>query len=135
MGNRIGIILHDDWEYFSPLLYSHYAADCRVWQLQKYLREYKVKHEIPNNDGHKYNPSHMLVGYLQSFNPDIHTRVENLSDDQIEEIRENHFYSNCFDGGCWIVNINPYHFGQTHGDYSFKYKNNIVDNDLIEDFE
>ena len=135
MGNRVGIILHNNWMDFSPLLYSHNGAECRVWQLQQYLREYKSKHDVLNNDGHIYNPEHMMVGFIQSFDPDIHTRVECLSDSQIFNLQGERDYPNCFDGGCWIVNVNPEHYGETDGDYSERYRGNIVQNELEEDFE
>lgn len=135
MGNRVGIILHDNWVDFSPLLYSHNGASCRVWQLQKYLREYKLKHNIPNNDGHIYNPEHMMVGYIQSFDTDIHTRIESMSDYQMSSLQDTHNFPNCFDGGCWIVNVNPEHYGETNGDYEERYNGNIVENELSEEFE
>ena len=59
MGNRVGIIFHEDWEEFSPLLYSHYGSELRVMQLQDYLREYKEEHSLDNHDGHKYSPEHI----------------------------------------------------------------------------
>ena len=111
MGNRIGVIFHDNWKEFSPLLYSHFGADSIPLQLQEYLRNYYENMSRLDNDGHKYNPCHMLVGFLQSIKKDIHIRIENLDKDQIESILFNKEYKNCFEGDCWIINVSRDYFG------------------------
>lgn len=135
MGNRIGVILHRDWEEFSPLMYSHYGAGSRVFQLQEFLKEYKKNHEIPNYDGHLYNPCHMMVGFLQSIDEDVHTRVEGLSDLSEKKLIDTHEYPNAYDGGCWIVNVSPDNFGETVEGDGFTCNGNIVNNELIADIE
>ena len=130
MGNRVGIILHEDWEEFSPLLYSHYGAELRVCQLREFLIQYKKEHDLDNHDGHLYNPCHMMVGYLQHIDKNVHIRVENLSDDSIKQLQETHEYLNGFDGGCWIVNVSTKNFGETIEGDNYYCDGNIVDNDL-----
>jgi hypothetical protein len=135
LGNRIGVILHRDWEEFSPLMYSHYGAGSRVFQLQNFLIEYRQNHQLPNNDGHLYNPCHMMVGFLQSIDKDIHTRVKGLDDHQVQNLQKIHEYPNAFDGGCWIVNVSPDNFGETVEGDGFTCQGNIVGNELIADTE
>jgi len=130
MGNRVGIIFHEDWKEFSPLLYSHNGAELRVVQLQDYLRKYEKEHNLDNHDGHLFNPCHMIVGYIQFIEKDIHMRVERLSDDSIKKLQKTHEYLNGFDGGCWIVNISTKNFGETVEGGNFYCNNNIVKNDL-----
>ena len=126
----MGVIFHEDWNHFSPLLYSHNGAELRIIQLQEYLRDYKSKYTTSNNDGHKYNADHMMVGYIQSIEPDIHVRVQNLSGEEIVVVKETHEYRNCFDGGCWIVNVSEYNFGDTIEGSCLTCGGNIVKNDL-----
>ena len=40
MGNRVGVIFHEDWGDFSPLLYSHYGADLIPFQIKEYIIKY-----------------------------------------------------------------------------------------------
>jgi hypothetical protein len=133
MGNRIGVIFHEDWKEFSPFMYSHYGADTIPFRIQQYLKEYKNKHDLNNNDGHLYNPCHMLVGFLQSIDKSDAIRVENLSEKDAERIFNEHEYSNCFEGGCWLVNVSTKHFGEVTGDINYILDNdNIVDDTLEE---
>jgi hypothetical protein len=117
MSNSVGVIFHEDWKEFSPFLYSHYGADTVPFYLQNFIREYykkwDIKDEKNTHDGHKYNPCHMMVGFLQSIDKDIHIRVENLDEYYINKLIKNHEYDNCFSGGCWIVNVSIEHYGET----------------------
>lgn len=130
MGNRVGLILHEDWNEFSPLLYSHHGADSLPWELQNYLRQYILDNDINDNcDGHKFNCCHMIVGFIQSTSKNIHVRVENLSNLEIQKLIDEHECSNCFDGGCWIVNVSTKNYGAVSGDGDNGYilkNNNIV---------
>lgn len=136
MGNRVGVILHDNWNDFSPLMYSHYGAEYIVIKLQEFLREYKNKYDMTNNDGHQYNPCHMIVGFLQSLEPDIHRRVENISDYGIEKLKADKEFPNYFDGGCWIVDVSKTNYGETVVGDNFTLENdNIVNDKLINEYE
>ena len=125
MSNSIGVIFHEDWKEFSPFMYSHYGANCIPFELQNFLKEYHNENDIKDcTDGHKYNPCHMMVGFLQSIDKDIHIRVENLEDFQIEKLKNNHEYPNYFSGGCWIINISHEHYGETIGNEGYYLDNN-----------
>lgn len=135
MGNRIGVIFHKNFEEFSPLLYDHYAADSLPRLLQEYLRDYKASHKSQES-GHTYNPAHMMadfIGYIADNEPfgNDHIRVENLSPIKIEKLQTVHEYLNCFEGGCWIVNVDFENFGDAIQESGYVlYKNNIVDDEL-----
>jgi hypothetical protein len=132
MGKSIGIIFHDNWEDFSPLMYSHYGADSEIFFVQRFLREYYKENNINEHDRYKYDPCHMMVGFLQSIDKNIHIRVQNLSDFHIEKLDNDHIYLNCFDGGCWIINVSREHFGEINTDsYSYYLDNNNIFNDEI----
>ena len=131
MGNSIGVIFHNNWEEISPFLYSHYGADIIPFEIQSYLREYLATHSLDNHDGHKYSSEHMIVGFIQSIDKDIHMRVESFSDKMTELLIKNQKYSNCFDAGCWIINVSTDHFGETVvGDNYTLENNNIVQDEL-----
>lgn len=131
MGNRVGIIFHNDWYEFSPLFYSHNGADGIPILVQKFLKDYDKQYQRCNNDGHLYNPEHMMLGFIQSLNKSVHMRIENLTEYQINTLKDHHQYLNCFDGGCWIVNISILNYGSTEcGDNYFLKNNNIVNDEL-----
>lgn len=127
--------MHENWNHFSPLFYSHNGTELRVMQLQKYLRDYRLKYPTSNNDGHLYNASHMMVGFVQSIEPNIHMRVENLSPLEIQAIKGIHKYQNCFDGGCWIIDVSENNFGDTIEGTCLTCDGNIVANDLRNKWE
>lgn len=112
MGNSVGVIFHEDWENFSPLLYSHYGADLIPFQIKEYIVKYYNQYDINDNDGHKYEPSHMMASFIKFLDEDIHIRIENLADFQINKLKNEHEYPNYFDGGCWIVNISRNNYGE-----------------------
>jgi hypothetical protein len=136
MSNRIGVIFHDDWNDFSPLMYAHNGGSSIPFEIKDFLIEYYKEHDINNHtDGHLYNPSHMMVGFLQFLDKDIHMRVENLSDRQINTLKQEREYPNCFDSGCWIINISNKNYGDTiTGDDRFNLKNdNLFSDELVND--
>lgn len=136
MSNRIGVIFHNDYEGFSPLIYSHYGANSLIFEIQSFLREYYKKYDINDcTDGHKYNSCHMMVGLLQYIENDIHIRVENLSDSSIEILENEHEYINCFDGGVLIINVSNENFGKVDGDNSYFLNNDNLFSDDIENIE
>lgn len=131
MGNRVGVIFHNDWYEFSPLLYSHNGADEIPILVQTFLKEYDKQHKRCNTDGHLYNPEHMMVGFIQSLNKNVHMRIESLTEYQINMLKEHHEYPNCFDGGCWIINISILNYGKTEcGDNYYLKNDNIVTDEL-----
>ena len=128
MGNRVGVIFHEDWEEFSPLLYSHYGANLMPYQIQEYIVKYYKQHDVNVNDGHKYDPSHMMAGFIKFLNEDIHIRIENLSEFQINQLKNEHNYPNYFEGGCWIVNISRKNYGEVvKGDVRWVNIKNILE--------
>jgi hypothetical protein len=135
LGNRVGVVFHEDWQEFSPLLYSHYGANLLPIEIQNYLKKYKDDYSLDNHSGHLFNPCHMMVGFLQSIDKDIHIRVENLSNNQIVLLQTTNEYPNCFEGGCWIINISTKNFGQTIcGDGYILVNENIVEDELESEY-
>ena len=134
MGNRIGVIFHYDWEEFSPLFYSHFGAESIPFKLQKYLKDYDIQYKRCNTNGHLYNPEHMMLGFIQSLDKDIHMRIQNLNECNLEFLQNNHNYPNCFEGGCWKVNVSENNFGKTvcGGNYLLEHDNIVQDE--LEDF-
>jgi hypothetical protein len=134
LGDRIGVIFHEEWNYFSPMLYSHYGANSIPIQLQEYLREYTTINSKELCTGHIYNSKHMMVEFLQSIEKDIHLRVQNLSEGSEAILRKDNEYLNCFEGGCWIVDVSKRNFGDTicsgGVNYYLQY-NNIVNDELL----
>lgn len=112
MGNRVGVIFHEDWKEFSPLLYSHYGANLMPYQIQEYIVKYYKQHDVNVNDGHKYEPNHMMAGFIKFLDEDIHIRIENLTEVQINKLKNEHNYPNYFEGGCWIVNVSRGSYGE-----------------------
>lgn len=134
MGNRVGVIFHKNWEDFSPLLYSHYGADLMPFQIQEYITNYYTQNNINDNDGHKYEPSHMMVGFIKFLDEDIHIRVENLTELQIDKLRNEHNYPNYFDGGCWIVDVSKGSYGEAvKGDVDWIDMGNILKRIFLKD--
>ena len=134
MSNPVGLIFHNNWEYFSPLLYSHYGADVLPrFKLQRYFVQYRKKHPTKNNDGHLYDCCHMMRGFIQTLDEDIHERISSLSEESISRIKSTHLYSNAFCGGCYLINVSEDKFGIVDGDGRFNFVNNNVLNDLIDD--
>lgn len=132
MSNRIGVIFHNDYESFSPLIYSHYGANSLIFEIQNFLRGYYNKYDINDCiDGHKYNSCYMTVGLLQYIENDVHISVENLSYSDIEILESEHEYVNCFDGGVLIINVSNQNFGKVDGDNSYLLKNNNLFSDDI----
>jgi hypothetical protein len=66
----------------------------------------------------------MMVGFLQSIEKDIHIRVENLCDFQIDKLEKDHKYPNCFSGGCWIIDVSRENYGKTITDNNIYYLDN-----------
>ncbi len=126
MGNRIGVIFHEDWNDFSPLLYSHYGADFIPLKIQEYIREYYEKYDINNHDGHEYDPCHMMAGFIKFLDVDTHMRIQNLDRSQINKIQNKHEYPNCFEGGCWIINVSRKNYGRTTGNTNYSLENNNI---------
>jgi hypothetical protein len=137
MGNRIGVIFHENWNDFSPLMYSHYGENTIPFKLQQFIRTYYKENDINDkSSGHKYDPCHMMVGFLQFIDKDIHIRVENLSDKQIEELEKEHDYPNCFEGDCWIINISRNSFGETIHDIGYMLDNdNLLTDELKNEYD
>jgi hypothetical protein len=135
MGNRVGVILHEDWNNFSPLLYSHNGANLIPFKLQEYLKQYIKDHNLDNHDGHLYNEEHMMLGFIQSLDKDVHMRIESLSESSIQKLQDEHDYPNCFDCGCWIVNVSTGNFGETvSGDGYYLDNDNIVKDELNSEY-
>ena len=136
MANRIGLIFHNDYKEFSPLLYSHHGANSLIYEVQDFLREYYKKYDISDCvDGHKYNSCHMMVGLLQHLDNDIHIRISNLSDCNIEILKSEHEYYNCFDGGVLIINVSNKNFGKLDGNNDYNLENDNLFSDNIEHME
>lgn len=135
MGDRVGVIFHEDWNEFSPIMYSHYGANSMPFQIQNYIKEYHEKYNIDDNSGHKYNPCHMMVGFIQYLDKDIHIRVESLESFQIDKLKNEHEYPNCFEGGCWIINVSKNNYGDTIvGDNYYLDNENIYKDELKSDY-
>jgi hypothetical protein len=111
MGNRIGIIFHENYEYFSPLIYDHFGGENMKNWVYAYLEDYNKKYCKEDHDGHLYNCDHIVVGYLVFIKADRDVRVENLSNEQLEELKLNHKYFNEFDAGCLLINVEKNNFG------------------------
>lgn len=111
MGNRVGVILHNNWEEFSPLLYSHYGADTIFPNLKTYLKKYELDNSKNSHSGHIYNCKHMMVGFIQTLDPDIHIRIESLDFSNINKLKNHKTYPNYFEGGCYIVNVSEDKYG------------------------
>ena len=111
MGNRIGIIFHENYKYFSPLIYDHWGGEDMKERIYSYLEYYNEKYYEEEHDGHLYNCGHMAVGYLVFIKADKDVRVENLSDSELERLKLDHNYPNEFDYGCLLVNVNENNFG------------------------
>jgi hypothetical protein len=108
MGNRVGVIFHEDYERFSPLLYSHFGGSViNESFISEYLDSYKDLYPI-NDDGHKYNCEHMMYGFMQSIGVDLHNRICNVDYDRLKETQD---YPNFFDNGCFLVNVSFVNFG------------------------
>ena len=136
MGNRIGIIFHENWQDFSPLLYSHYGAELIPFQLQQYIKNYYQKYDMKSNDGHLYNPSHMMAGFINYLAESVHIRVENLTKENIDKLQSENKYLNSFDGGCWIINVSKDNYGETVvGDNYWLENGNILNDRLRNDYE
>lgn len=132
-----GVILHNNWDGFSPLLYSHYGENTIPFQLKKYLTEYKEKHNFDNHDGHLYYCSHMMAGFISTLEENVHIRIENLAYDSQVLLQNEHEYPNGFDGGCWIVNVSTDNYGETcidTGSYKLQ-SDNIVDDDIESNYD
>ena len=129
MSDRIGVIFHKNWEEFSPLVYVNNGGKYIPYCIQDFLKEYYIQYDIKNNsNGYEYNPNHMLVGFLQSLEKDKQIRTENLTDLNLDILIKEQSYPNCFDGGCWIVDVSRYNYGETVIDGEGYY---ILDNDNI----
>ena len=136
MSNNIGVIFHDNWEEFSPLLYCHNGAVGIPLFVQDYLKNYDIEHKRNRNGGHLYNPEHMIIGFVQSLNKDIHMRVQNLTEEQIDILKEHHECQNYFDGGCWIIDVSVYNYGNTEcGGIYYLDNDNIVNDELKSDYD
>lgn len=108
MGNRVGVIFHEDYELFSPLLYSHNGGNLITEQfIEEYLDSY---HEIylVNDDGHKYDCEHMMYGFIQGIGIDLHNRISSINDSELKLLHE---YKNCFENGCFLVNVSFKNYG------------------------
>lgn len=131
MANRIGVIFHENWEFFSPLLYSHYGGNLLPLKIREYITQYHKKHDTSDGDGHKYEPSHMMAGFIKYLDEDIHMRVENLTESQIKRLKNEHKYPNYFDKGCWIINVSRNNYGKTiKGDIDWVDIGNILKRDI-----
>ncbi len=126
MGNRVGVIFHENYKYFSPLIYDHFGADNMLDHIHNYIEDYEKKYSKDINDGHLYSCGHMLVGFLRFIEADKHIRVENLSDDQIENLKFKHNYPNFFEGGCFLVNIDKSNCGNIENYNTLRDKNDIL---------
>lgn len=104
-------------------------------QLQEYLKEYRIHNDINENDGHKYASEHMIVGFMQFIDKDIHMRVSNLDEYDIKIIKEKNNCDNCFSGGCWIVNVSKTNFGIISGDINYSLENNNIITDKLKSME
>lgn len=112
MGNRVGVIFHENWDNFSPLLYSHYGADTMSYSLKTFIKDYKTKHP-EKTSGHLYDASHMMANFIKFLDEDIHMRIDNLSDVAYDSIQHSHIYDNCFEGGCMLVDVSFGNYGNT----------------------
>lgn len=135
MGNRVGVILHNSFSSFSPLFYSHYGADYIPYRLRTYLVEYYSKNPRNTNDGHLYNCKHVMTGFIKALPPNVHERVESLSCDASMEVANDGMYQNCFDGGCYIVDVSTENYGQVVGDGHVKFQRNNIMNAIEEDID
>jgi hypothetical protein len=131
MGSRIGLIFHDNWEEFSPLMYHHFGENSIPFEVQKFIQNYYDKHNTNTGNGHEFSPGHMMVEFLQTLDKNIHMRVQNISDKQIKILKQNYDYPNYFDGGCYIINIAKDRYGETIcGEGYFLDNNNILTDKL-----
>jgi hypothetical protein len=103
MGNRIGIIFHENYKYFSPLIYDHFGGEYMIELVRAYLKE--------DRNGYIYNCGCAAVVYLAYIKAGRYVRIENLSDSQLERLKLDHKYSNEFDASCLLVNVEKSNFG------------------------
>lgn len=108
MANRVGVIFHNSYSEFSPLLYSHFGGDIINTEfIQEYLNSYRDLYP-EKDDGHKYDCEHMMYGFLQGIGVDLHNRICNVN---FEKLIETQNYPNCFESGCYLVNIDYDNYG------------------------
>lgn len=109
MGNRVGIIFHNNWEEFSPLLYSHHGG-CQITKelIEEFINSYRELYPVCD-DGHKYDCDHMMYGFIQSVGVDLHNRICSIDDSVLKETRA---YRNAFDCGCFLVNVDFDNYGE-----------------------
>lgn len=108
MANRVGVIFHEEYENFSPLLYSHFGGNVINENfIKEYLDSYKDLYPT-NDDGHKYDCEHMMYGFMQSIGVDLHNRICCVDCDILKETQD---YPNCFDNGCFLVNVSFDNYG------------------------
>ena len=119
MGNRIGVIFHDNWNDFSPLFYSHNGADGIPFNVQNFLKNYDDKYKRCNNDGYLYNPEHMMLGFIQSIDKHVSMRIENLSDSQIDILKEHKEYAQA-DAFRKRIEEKGYKIEDAKGEYTIK---------------
>jgi len=111
MGNRIGVIFHEDWNCFSPLLYSHYGASTIRNDLQVFLEDYKTRYPVKTSD-HLYNTAQMMASFIKFLDEDIHLKIANIPDVAYDRLQRAHHYYNGFEGGCILANVTMEHYGE-----------------------
>ena len=133
MGDRVGVIFHNNFEDFSPLFYSHYAASSTPYKVRRYLMKYNSTVPKNNRDGHMYNCKHIMCGFIKTLDDSIHERVESISQDIMDEIATTKVYLNYYDGGCYIIDVSEKNFGNVSGDGNLNFIDNNILNDTSED--
>lgn len=110
MGNRVGVIFHNNYKYFSPLLYSHHGGNLITETfIREYLDSYRELYPIQDGDGHKYDCEHMMYGFIQGIGVDLHNRISGMDYERLQETQD---YPNCFDNGCYFVNVSCDNYGR-----------------------
>lgn len=112
MGNRVGIIFHNNWDDFSPLLYSHNGGYQITKEfIEEFLNSYRELYPVCD-DGHKYDCEHVMYQFIQSVGVDLHNRICSLSESEVHALSSDYWYRNYFESGCFLVNVDFNNFGE-----------------------
>jgi hypothetical protein len=74
-----------------------------------------------------------MAGFIKALPQNYHERIESLPKDESLKIANDGVYQNCFDGGCYIIDVSTENFGQVVGDGHVKFQRNNIMNPIEED--
>ena len=117
MSNRVGYIFHEDFDNFSPLLYVGNGGYGSYYQLKTFINQYLEQHGGDTSNGMLFSADATLYDFIihLGYSP-TSCRLKNLNNEATVCIRRDHIYKNCFDSGCYIVNVSHKSFGEIDGD-------------------